>query len=492
MIQYFPKPFEPFGGDINFKVYLSNYATKTDFKNMTHVDVSNFALKSNLTSLKTEVDKLDINKLTSVPNDLAKLSNVVKNDVVKKIEVNNTDTTGFVLKTTYDADKSDLEKKISDSDTSDLAKKSDLNPNITEIENKIPSITGLATNSALTAVENKIPDVISLVKKTDYNKKVSEIENKFNDHSHDKYSTNPELNTLAVGAFDARLAQADLVTKTDFDAKMKKISDRVTSNKSKHLLVKSELKKLEKIDAAYFRGKNYFDGDGTQMVFQEVYKYFNSANNLVDSSQSKGLSDEKLSHIGKQTRRNFPKLEHDNARIKLKFKGSILKQSEPTDFGSIVNIYIVSSLIPKTNGYNIVLKNCLSGSIDITKNAYPGKYTYSGGIGIGFDSKGEYTHPDGGIGRNVIIFGTDMTNSKHANNETKYVLVLGRGLTQKIDSTAIYTKKIFSPNFSVENKTFCLSLHYCSDDSYLFVNGKEATKFKAKIFLMVNTYFKCA
>ena len=200
----------------------------------------------------------------------------------------------------------------------------------------------------------------------------------------------------------------------------------------------------------------------------------------------------KLSHIGKQARQNFPKLEHDNARIKLKFKGSILKQSEPTDFGSILNIYIVYSLIPKTNGCNIVLKNCLSGSIDITKNAYPGKYTYSGGIGIGFDSKGEYTHPDGGIGRNDIIFGTDMTNSKHANNETKYVLVLGRGLTQKIDSTAIYTKKIFSPNFSVENKTFCLSLHYYSDDSYLFVNGKEATKFKAKIFLMVNTYFKCA
>ena len=77
MNQYFPKPFGPFGGDINVKVDLSNYATKTDLKNVSHVDVSSFALKSNLASLKTEVDKLDIDKLTLVPNDLAKPSNVV-------------------------------------------------------------------------------------------------------------------------------------------------------------------------------------------------------------------------------------------------------------------------------------------------------------------------------------------------------------------------------------------------------------------------------
>ena len=80
MNQYFPEPYEPFGGDIN----LSNYATKTDLKNVSHVDASSFALKSNLASLKTEVDKLDIHKLATVPLDLSKLSNVVKNDVVKK------------------------------------------------------------------------------------------------------------------------------------------------------------------------------------------------------------------------------------------------------------------------------------------------------------------------------------------------------------------------------------------------------------------------
>ena len=82
MSQYFPKPYEPFGGDINAKVGLSNYATKTDLENLSHVDVSSFALKLNLASLKTEVDKIDADKLKTVPVDLAKLSNVVKNDVV--------------------------------------------------------------------------------------------------------------------------------------------------------------------------------------------------------------------------------------------------------------------------------------------------------------------------------------------------------------------------------------------------------------------------
>ena len=100
MSQYFPKPYESFSGDINVKVDLSNFATKTDLKNVLHVDVSGFALKSNLANLKTEVDKLDIDKLTPVSNDLGKLSNVVKSDIFKKTvygklvaKVNNIDTT---------------------------------------------------------------------------------------------------------------------------------------------------------------------------------------------------------------------------------------------------------------------------------------------------------------------------------------------------------------------------------------------------------------
>ena len=110
-------------GDINVEVDLSNFPTKTDLKNISHVDVNSFPLKSNLANLETEVFQLNIDKLAPVPVDLSRLSDVVKNDVVKKTafdklvaKVNNIDTTVFVLKTTYDTNKSDLEKKIRDAD----------------------------------------------------------------------------------------------------------------------------------------------------------------------------------------------------------------------------------------------------------------------------------------------------------------------------------------------------------------------------------------
>ena len=84
MSHYFPKPFRSFGGNINVKTDLSNYATKTDLKNVTHIDTSGFALKTNLANLKIEVDKLYIDILALVPVDLSELSDIVKNDVVKK------------------------------------------------------------------------------------------------------------------------------------------------------------------------------------------------------------------------------------------------------------------------------------------------------------------------------------------------------------------------------------------------------------------------
>ena len=191
---------------------LSSYGTKTNLKNVTYVDVSSFALKKNLANLKTEVDKIDTAKLSPVPDDLAKLSNVVKSDVVKKTEydklvakVDNIDTTRFVLKTKYQIDKSDLEKKIIDADKKFL-KKADYNAKISEIESKIPGISSLAKTSAFTV--NKTRNVSNLVKKTDYNIKISETE-KVSDHNHDKYITTPEFNNLAAGVFAAKFAQAD-------------------------------------------------------------------------------------------------------------------------------------------------------------------------------------------------------------------------------------------------------------------------------------------
>ena len=147
MSKYFPKSFRSFGRNINVKVDLSNYATKTDLKNVTHVDTSSFALKANLAHLKTEVDKLDIDKLAPVPTDLSKLCNVLKNKVVKKdvndklvTKVNNIGTSDFVLKTKYNADK-------------------------TEFENNIPNVTNFVKEANLTELENKIPDISNLTTK---------------------------------------------------------------------------------------------------------------------------------------------------------------------------------------------------------------------------------------------------------------------------------------------------------------------------------------
>ena len=148
MNQYFPKPYEPFGRDIKVKVYWYNYATKTDIKNVSHIDTSSFALKSNLASLKTEVDKLDIDKLKSLPNnlsnlkskvdkldfdklapvpdDLCKLGNVVKNDAVKKTE--------------YNAKLKNIEDKIPD--ITNFATKTILNIKINKVKTEIPSTSG--------------------------------------------------------------------------------------------------------------------------------------------------------------------------------------------------------------------------------------------------------------------------------------------------------------------------------------------------------------
>ena len=150
--------------------------------------------------------------------------------------------------------------------------------------------------------------------------------------------------------------------------------------------------------------------------------------------------------------------------------------------GSIVNIYIVYKTSLKTINSNFVFKNCLFGAIKVanTTNCDTDKWQFSG-HGIGFDSTGNFTHPDDGKdAKNVIIFGANLSNSRHATNKTQSVLVLGHGLIQKINDTTIYAEKMYSRNFTVDNKIFCLSLHYNVDNSYLFVNGKEVTKFKAK------------
>ena len=149
---------------------MKNITQLKIIKNITHVDTSSFALKTNLANLKSKVDKLDVHELKPIPTDLSKLSDVVKNDVVKKTDYNklvakvdNIDASGLVQKTDYNTKIPEIEDKIPD--TSNLATKTAL----TIVENKIPDKSNLATKTALTTVENKIPDISNPATKTELN-----------------------------------------------------------------------------------------------------------------------------------------------------------------------------------------------------------------------------------------------------------------------------------------------------------------------------------
>ena len=313
-----------------------------------------------MNSLKIEVDKLDIHKLVPVPVDLSKLSDVVKKIIYDKLvaKVNSTDTSAFVLKNKYDTDKTELENKIPD--TSSLVKKTDYNTKIAEIEGKIPDISSLATKTALAAVD-KIPDASSLVQKTDYNTKVTETENKLNNHNHDKYITTPEFNTLADDVFNARLARAFLVAKTNFDNTVSSLDSKIAANKTKNESLENEIKSLRTLDLSYFIGKSHFEEDGTQnyLVFQSLKKYLKKITNTkyILSWQSEGLSDEIIKSPAPSDTSLTPLIDYVGNKISLKTSGSCLKQSKlQYTHGIIVNIYVVYELgVSGSNNKNLFI-----------------------------------------------------------------------------------------------------------------------------------------
>ena len=114
----------------------------------------------------------------------------------------------------------------------------------------------------------------------------------------------------------------------------------------------------------------------------------------------------------------------------------------------------------------------------MTKNADINKYGYSG-YGIGFNRKSSFSFPNDGFGQNIIIFGLDLSFSAHIDNKKKNILILGKGPTQGLEHK-LTAEKMYSINFTVTKKKFCLSLHYNGANSYLFVNSTEIYKFKAK------------
>ena len=261
MSTYYP-PYKNSSNNIKVKLDLTNYATKDDIKNITHVDVSSFASKTNLAALITQVDQIDVDKLKTTPTDLAKLSNAVKNDVVKKTDYNDkvtsiesqiasvtkaVDTRNFVLKTKFSADINTLDDKIDD------------------VEKKIPGISGLATETSLNAY----------LQTSTFNSKVIEVENKIKDADIIAKSAVTKANTIRSDLTDYA-KKADYVTNASLTSQLNNlkshyiaievtgIDNKTKKNASDILALENKLQQKEdtinenEIGFSIFRGFFYY------------------------------------------------------------------------------------------------------------------------------------------------------------------------------------------------------------------------------------------
>ena len=214
-----------------------------------------------------------------------------------------------------------------------------------------------------------------------------------------------------------------MITKTDFDAKLSSLNGKITSNKTKHLLVENEFKKMLK--AFYlgcFIGKSHFDEDGAQhyLVFQPIFRCFTLNSNSITKWKSKGLSNTLT-----------PSVNYYSNKTRLRFTGSVLQPKTVTcSHKKVVNLYVHYEITTfhDTDKYT-TLTNALFGAVKLTYNTDIDKYKYFG-YGIGFDGHGYFSRPSRGDGKNVIIFGVDMNSSTKIDNKKKDISILGFGPTQ--------------------------------------------------------------
>ena len=417
------------------------------------------------------------------------MSNVVKNDVVKKISYNTLknkvdaiDASGFVTNTKFTTDTNALDDKIDKvekkiPDISGLATKSSVTCLITEqddytdkVKKQIPDISGLASKTELTDIKNKIPDISGLATAS----ALTAVENKI-----------PDINSL--------------ITTTDFDAKLKNISDRVTNNKSKDLLLDNELKKLKALvgssakikfdevqkENSFNRGFFYYLQQ-SYLVYECKMDSFNFTSKKISKWKSTGIfiySDDSSMKGIEDTKTKLPELKNDG-RMHVYLQGNHFQQNNVVipNNNNVINIYAVYKLDPisSTRNTDYTIQNALFGAMKITKNTDSSKNNYTG-YGLCFDEGGEFGHTvkEGNFDRttnakNVIIFGVDMSSSIHATNRANNIYVMGKDFIQGINDTTIYVEKLFHNNFTEFGIKFVLSSHYNDD------NGRQEQKFKAK------------
>ena len=388
MSKYFP-PYNNSSENIKVELDLSNYATKKDIKDITHIDASGFVSKTNLAALKTEVDKIDTDKLKTVPDDLAKLTNVVKNEVVKKNDFNAND---YVKRTKFTADTNALDDKIDN------------------VEKKIPDVSDLASKSSVTTLVKNLDDRIDKLKIKDYAKKTSlsnymltsdfntkstDLETKINANGTEITSLKSDLSGYAKKADvadDITKIKNDYATNTSLDSKLndlksqhiatevKSTDDKTKKNASDILAFESRLKQKEDIiddvqrDNALTSGRDYYR-DMMYLLYECRAFSFNYTSSKINQWKSTGLhnfsSDSHIDAVA-VSNNDLPSLV-DNGRLSVKFDGCYFKQTilVKSNDNKVINVYIVYKLHPisrfRSDTYTV--QNALFVGVKITKNA---------------------------------------------------------------------------------------------------------------------------
>ena len=461
-MSYHP-PYKSSSNNVKVELDLTNYATKTDLKNITHVDVSCFASKTNLAALKTEVDKIDTDKLKTVPTDLAKLTNAIENDVVKKTDYNtkvtsieaqiarltkNTvdnladitrlkaiDTNSFVNKTKFSADINTLDDKIDGA------------------EKKIPDISGLATKTSLN----------DYLQTSTFNSKVTEVESKIKNVTKantiksnlTSYATKSDLATDITAIKNENVTNASLSSQLN-DLKSQHIATEVMSidNKTKKnasdiLALTNKLQQKECIINENERGLSFNRGfffykDQSYLTYECKMGSFDFTTNKIStwkstgifnrSSNSKYHASSNMNAVGDSSG-NLPNLKNDS-RMNIYLSSNHFQQNVAgiPNNGNVINIYCVYKLDPiaSSRDTSFTIQDALFGAMQITKNAADNSKNNYKGYGICFDERSQLGHTmtEGGRthitnGRNVLIFGADMSFSIHRTTKANHIYVMG-------------------------------------------------------------------
>ena len=423
----------------------------------------------------------------------------------------------LLKKTDFSADNYVTRTKFS-ADTNSLDDKID------KVDKKIPDVSGLATKSSVTILIKNLDDRIAKLKINDYAKKTSltnyMLTSTFNTKSTELKKKKKDTDIIAkIAVTKANSIKSylnDYAKKTDvanditnikndyvsiasltsilndlknqhIATEVKTIDDKTKKNASDILGFESRLKQKEDTINENERGLSFNRGffyylQKNHLVYECKSSSFNTTNiNKISTWKSTGSVSNNMIDV-KNASGDLPKLELVNDYY-VHLSGNHFQQIKEDMFNNImVNIYCVYKLDPISSSRDntFTVQNALFGAMQITKNADTSKYKYKG-YGICFDEKGSFSNGNISNGKNVLIFGVDESSLVHANNKANNIYVMGDFFVQGINDTTLYAEKIYNQNFTQPSKNFVLSLHYNDDnDSYLFVNGKQELKFKAK------------